>query len=433
MARASIDLSWLASLLTKTPTTTPNPTFGDTQEQPYTDPVTGNSSTVPAYTDAQGNEIPGTLPKNADTTSRFTVPSKWQTFVHPEAAAAINSLNSQYASRPIIANQINDVNNQVGAKNFDIVKNAGGVPNALSKVPSDAGYLLTGGDYQPTHTGVEGRALLNNAANIQAPQSAADVTQANVNLSQATGELSREPVTEAGLAQQDVNNLSRLLHVDAPTINLNAQQIKAQTGLEPTVEQVREYTINQQKQEAQLGLKTATERNTLYDSYGAPTMHNQAVKDLADSSNYPIQSPYENRINPSGTITPRTRNPLGMSSMAQTMGAMSDLTNANGVDTIKDNAGHTYTIPKAPPSDVDPLNPPNSGRGLVSNPETGTPTTSKPWNINDYHGGINGSLVPNAPDLTAVKARLNELHTKILSGTPLSPSEFQEYTNLQGQ
>lgn len=433
MARANIDLSWLASLLTQTPTTTPNPTFGDTQEKPYTDPVTGNSSTVPAYTDAQGNEIPGTIPSGADTTSRFTVPSKWQTFVHPEAAAAINSLNSQYASRPIIAQQTHDIGNTIGAQDAGLMRPLMAPALQNPDISNTQAYLATGGDYQPTHTGVEGRALLNNAANIQATQSAADVTQANVNLSQATGELSREPVTEAGLAQQDVNNLSRLLHVDAPTINLNAQQIKAQTGLEPTVEQVREYTINQQKQEAQLGLKTATERNTLYDSYGAPTMHNQAVKELADSENYPIQSSYENRINPSGTITPRTRNPLGMSAMAQTMGAMSDLTNANGVDTIKDNAGHTYTIPKAPPSDVDPLNPPNSGRGLVSNPETGTPTTSKPWNINDYHGGINGSLVPNAPDLTAVKARLNELHTKVLSGTPLSPSEFQEYTNLQGQ
>lgn len=379
MARANIDLSWLASLLTKTPTATPNPTYGAEQEAPYTDPVTGQTSSAPAYTDAGGNEIPGSLPKGADITSRFTAPSKWQTFVHPEAAAAINSLNSGFASRPIIAQQTHDIGNTIGAQDAKLMRPL--MPTALQSpsISDTQAYLATGGDYQPTHTGTEGRALLNNAANIQAPQSAADVAQANVNLSQATGELQREPVHESGLAQQDVNNLSRLLHVDAPTINLNAQQIKAQIGIEPTVEQVREYTINQQKQEAELGLKTSTERNTLYNTYGAPTMHNQAVKDLADSSNYPIQPPYENRINPSGTITPRTRNPLGMSTMAQTMGAMSDLTNANGLDTIKDNHGNTYTIPKAPPGDVDPLNPGGNSRSLVAPPDT---SSSAPTNTN---------------------------------------------------
>lgn len=433
MPRANIDLSWLASLLTTTPTTTPNPTFGDTQEKPYTDPVTGNSSTVPAYTDAQGNEIPGTVPSGADTTSRFTVPSKWQTFVHPEAAAAINSLNSQYASRPIIAQQTHDIGNTIGAQDAGLMRPLMSPALQNPNISNTQAYLATGGDYQPTHTGVEGRALLDNAANIQAPQSAADVVSAGNVLHETQGVAARMNTTEQSLDQDAINRLSQLTHVEAPQIKLTADRLAGELRRQPTYEEIREDLLQQQKQDAQLGLKTSTERNILYDSYGAPTMHNQAIKELADSSNYPIQSPYENQINPSGTITPRMRNPLGMSAMAQTMGTMSDLTNANGVDTIKDNAGHTYTIPKAPPSDIDPLNPPNSGRGLISNPETGTPTTSKPWNITDYHGGINGSLVPNAPNLTAMKTRLSELHTKVLSGTPLSPFEFQEYTNLQGQ
>lgn len=377
MGRANIDLSWLASLLTKTPTTTPNPTFGDTQEQPYTDPVTGQTSAAPAYTDAGGNEISGSVPKGADTTNRFTVPSKWQTFVHPEAAAAINSLNSQFASRPIIAQQTHDISNTIGAQDAKLMRPLMAPALQSPDISDTQAYLATGGDYQPTHTGVEGRALLNNAANIQAPQSAADVINANVGLRQAKGVEARTGIAEEALDQEQIDRLASLTGVEAPTIRLNAERIKNEQGTQGLYEHTREAVMKQKDEEAALNAKIATERNTLYDSYGAPTMHNQAVKDLADSSNYPIQLPYENRINPSGTITPRTRNPLGMSTMAQTMGAMSDLTNANGMDTIKDNHGNTYTIPKAPPGDINPLNP--GGRGLVTPPSessSGTPVTN---------------------------------------------------------
>src|SRR5689334_3870339 len=125
MPRANIDLGWLAGLLTKTPTATTNPDFDPSQEVPYTDPVTGQTSGVM-----------GQRP--------LIAPTNWQRLVHPEAAAAIDDINNKFTAQPAFSTQANLIRQSIAARNVANTPAWARLPNTTPEQEA----LLGGGTFQ---------------------------------------------------------------------------------------------------------------------------------------------------------------------------------------------------------------------------------------------------------------------------------------------
>lgn len=230
MGRANIDLSWLAGLLTDTPTATPNPDYtGDPNDLiPYTDPVTGQTSA-------------GQTP--------YIKPTKWQELFKPEASQAINNLNTQFSARPAMMKLEHDTKNTLGGQDFDTVRPY--QSPSLRAVPSEAGYLLTGGDLRPTATGPEARALSNNMAGVSSIQSNTDINLANKNFADSKNMLEVQPFQAATARQNAINDLATALHVTPKEIQLQANELDYKLGRQAESHELADYilhnNINEQK------------------------------------------------------------------------------------------------------------------------------------------------------------------------------------------
>lgn len=372
MGRANIDLSWLVGLLTKTPTAEQNPTFGASQEQPFFDSQTGTYSSEPAYTDAQGNEIPGTLGK-ADTIHQLVPPSQWQRFVHPEQAGQIDTVNNAFVTKPLMAGLENKVNIDTRAGNVLKMNPALRPPTLTPEQAAVSGY----GDFSPpTITNQYNRAVTGAEGGLPTTMGQTDVVQAGTGLKASLGEAGRQDVQESVLDQDTLNHWFKSFHLTPMESQLAEKQLKTEMGVQPLVAQIRERALQNQLKEqtdlvpaqTQLSLtqtqnaqRGASEAGNLWP-YTKTSMDNRAIGDAATSFAIPEQPRFANMIQPDKSVAPFRKDPLGASPFAIQMSSLGDLKNASGGDIIKDSSGKSYTIPKAPPSNMDPL----TGQPLIT-------------------------------------------------------------------
>lgn len=373
MPRANIDLSWLAGLLSPTPTAanSQNPAYGAIEdpnaEADHSGVPGGNHGAIPGigyqpqdsngnpiptstidypaksslktYHDSNGNAIDPSLVAKFGTTSPYKAPSQWQRMIHPEQSGQIDQLNNSFSSRPLVAQQENNIRYGTALSNIARMPHSA-LPLGVS--PTEAAATGYGTFQTPVELSQQNRAMANMEGGITPLQSSTDINVAKSNLESSNRALQRQPTVEAGLDQQAVNNLQKLLHVDEPSIRLAEMQVKADIGREPTYEEVREQTLkNQLREQKQLipanTTLSLTQTGNQQDvankthelmPYTTGTMANEAVGRLASSRFQPLGEPFGNRVD-GPMVTPGARNPLGMSPFQQQMQLMKDFTGQN--------------------------------------------------------------------------------------------------------
>lgn len=416
MARANIDLSWLAGLLTKTPTAanSVNPDYNQEDSIPYTDPVTGQTS--------------GVMPNNTP----YTPPTQWQRLVHSDQANAIDALNNQAVSKPLSASLSNASDIRVRSGNYARLPSSLQVPNLSPTEAAVAGY----GEFNPpTILNQQNRAVMDAQGGVPSTLAATDVTQAGTGLKAAVGEAGRQDVQESILDQDTLNHWFTAFHLTPLQSQLAEKQLKSETGVQPLVAQIRERALqNQQQQEehlvpaqTQLSLtqtenaqRQASEVGTLWP-YAKTALDNRMIGESATSHYLPEMDRFGNTIQPDGSIKPFTKNPLGASPFAVQMQSLGDLTGAGAGQTIKSADGkHTYTIPAAPPSNIDPLTGGSVSKSFTT--PTGTPTitsTNGPTVTHDTTGSMSPpvthglSTLPQSSTTSTVDAFDNERDSAI--------------------
>lgn len=344
MARANIDLSWLASLLTKTPT-------ADSQANTPDDDI-----------GSQGKFLDENF---KDVDQPYQSPTAWQRMLHPEASGQIDQLNNQYSYKPIAAAQDNSIKFNTAKSNIARMPSSA-LP--LGVTPDEMASTGYGTGQTPVELAQQNRAMSDMAGGITPIQSSTDINAAKENLTASNRALQRQPTVEAGLDQQSVNNLQKLLHVDEPSIRLAESQIKGELGREPTYEEVRERTLSNQLREqrdlvplqANLALTqtgnaqdVATKTHELMP-YTTGIMANDAVGKLAESRFQPLGEPFGNRVD-GPMVTPGVRNPLSMAPFQQSMQLMKEY-NGNNTQTITGPDGKPMTGP-VPDISRKPYNP----------------------------------------------------------------------------
>lgn len=375
MARAQIDLSWLAGLLT------PTPTAVDSANTPDLD--IGSQG---KFLDQNFNDV----------SQPYSSPSNWQRMIHPEQAAQIDQLNNQFAVRPLAAAQENQIKYDTALTNISRMPKFALASGTTPQEMASTGY----GTFQtPVELAQQNRAMANMSGGITPIQSSTDINAAHENLEASNRALQRQPTVEAGLDQQSVNSLQKLLNVDQPSIKLAESQIRSELGREPTYEEVRERTLSNQLNEqknlipaqTQLSLtqtgnaqRIANETGRLWP-YEQRTMENSAVGNAASSRYQPLGESFGNRID-NGIVTPTVRNPLGMSPMMQNMQLVKELTGEN-TQTITGLSGKpiNFQVPTIDHSAFNPLD----GGNVISATNMRSPVTHD----------ISGSMSPGTSPL----------------------------------
>lgn len=366
MARANIDLSWLASLLTKTPTATPNPAYGASDDPSFEGPVQQGGA-QPQYSPS-GTYVDPTVASQYGTTQPFEAASKWQHMMHPEASQAIDQLNNQAASAQVMPSINNTAALKVRAGNEQLLppELRPNISSPLSAAAAGYGSL----DTSPSYINQQNQALLTAQHGLPGLKAATDLTTGTYQYNAATGALSRQPREQSILNQDQVNQMRTVYGLTPDQIDLAEQQVKADARFKPTENSIRDQALkNQASQQqnivpaeqnlqlTQTGNQQAVANKTAsLMPYTTGTMQNNAVAGLTQSQFMPEEPPYGNRID-NGVVTPFTKNPLGASPIAMQMATMEDITGKNA-QTITLPSGKTIKIQgtgvsRAP---FDPLN-----------------------------------------------------------------------------
>jgi hypothetical protein len=400
---AHIDLSWLAQLLTKTPTA------ADNQLTPDLDPG------------SQGKFLDENF---KDVNTPYAAPSSWQRMVWPDQSATIDRLNNQAVSDPITAQRNNLTELGIRAGN-------------VSRRPS---YLQTPG-MSPDQAAASGQGSLdqstpdilrNNAnaiyaANAGAPLDAAAlhntatqiIQEAKNRTTQAATEgalgtpIKQATATDTGATLGTAYNTGRLGILDSEFGRqkeenlLGQEQAHGERSLLPQRLSLSNLQLGTQipiAEEAQSELP-----------YTTATMRSGAIRGLAESERMPIPPRYTDMIDPfSGNIT-LSKDPLGVNPFALQYAGLDDIKNMSsggGTQTFKDANGNVYKMPSnglVTGQGVNPLN-------TVSRPSVGggsnNVTNSVPHNT---EGSMNPTIPPESSSTTVNKPSV--------SGSPVSYKE----------
>lgn len=339
MARGNIDLSWLASLLTPTPTAanSVNSSYDPNQSIPYTDPVTGQTS--------------GVMPDNTP----FKSPSNWQRLVHPEQAGMIDTLNTQSVAKPISQNE--DVLSEL-ARRASVVSRRPSYMQTPGMTPDQAAASGQGDLSQsiPQITSNNANAIY--AANGGAPLDAAalhnlatqQIEEARAGtMRAATGNVLGTPVTQAAAENAGAGT--------ALQYNLGRQAVMpSEFG-----RQLAENRLGQASATGQLGLlpsRLSLESTQLGTQipiaeeqqselpWTTATMRAGAIRNLAETERMNIPPAATNMVNPNtGGIT-RMKDPLGANPFMLQFAGIQDLENqmsGKGM-ALKASDGSTYYV-----------------------------------------------------------------------------------------
>lgn len=353
MARANIDLSWLAGLLSGTPTAKPNPAFGAGPDPDFEGPVQ-QGGTQPLY-DPSGNYVDPTVASQYGTTQPFESASKWQHMVHPEASQAIDTMNNQAASAQVMPSINNAAALKVRASNEQLLPPSlqPNISSPLSAAAAGYGSL----DTSPSYINQQNQALLTAQHGLPGLKAATDLTTGKYQNVEATGALDRQQQEQSILNQDQVNRMQTVYGLTPQQIHLAEMQVSADSMFKPTENSIRAQALkNQQEQtfkldpaqlrlnEAQVGNQQSIADQTARQiPYTTRTMQNNAVAGLAQSQYMPEEPPYGNRIGIDGSVTPFVRNPLGASPIAMQMELMKDIT-GKSIQTITLPSGKTITV-----------------------------------------------------------------------------------------
>lgn len=366
---ARIDLTPLFALMTDSPQVQQNPAF---QDYSLNDPEATSPDTVQQ--------------------PRYIPPTRMQQYFHPEASGIINQLNATYASSPITAEHQNDITQAVRQMNIGRM-NPRDLPNRTPQELAEMGYGT--GDMTPENivqqnTAVSGldsgfvptrAAALHNEASAQAQEAANRARGAAL----AGTEGLPEQQVETERARQtyesgEYGGETALQPSKFRNMGLNySNEYQQGLGLKSRIPYLNEEAQAQAEREAFLA-----KEQLKYDPYYARTLGNEAVRGTVESSQIPIGGPFANIIQPDNSVQTRMRNPYGMSSIAQTMGAMGDINNMGGKPmVVKDNNGNTFTVPNT---------------GIISrnmNTLTGVPNISHMEHTDDRTVPTIGGFNPN--------------------------------------
>lgn len=386
MSRANIDLSWLASLLTKTPTTADNantPDLAPGSEGKFLDPT-------------------GTLHGDTiDISNPYQSPTTMQRLVWPDQSAQIDKLNNQYSSQPLMANLENSTNLNIRAGNVKKL-DPSLQPNESPLAAAAGGYGSL--DTSPSYINQQNQALLNAQHGLPGVRSATDLNTGQYDLTASKGAVDRQQMEQSAISGDLVNRWNTAYGLTPQQISLAERQVKSELGFQGSVEQIREQALKNQFDEqshlipAQNRLSltqttnaqnAASEQQTMWP-YAKTALDNRMIGEAATSHYLPEMDRFGNTIQPDGSIKPFTKNPLGASPFAVQMQSLGDLTGADVGQTIKSADGkHTYTIPAAPPSNIDPLTGGSVSKSFTT--LTGIPTitsTNGPTVTHDTTGSM---------------------------------------------
>lgn len=414
MGRANIDLSWLASLLTKTPTAT---TSANT---PDLDP-----GSVGKFLDENGQDV----------SQPYSSPSQWQRLVHPEESGAIDKMNNDYISKPIMANLENRTSLGIRAGNVGLLPLAL-APNTPALSAAAAGYGSL--DTSPSYINQQNRALLTAQHGLPGTQAATDLNIGKIENVASAGTLDRQPMEQSILNQDTVNRWHTVYGLTPDQIELAEKQVKSDLRFKPTEDSIKTQALKNQQQEqdtlvpAEQNLRLTqtgnaqniASENTQLWPYTQRSMDNHAVADAATSKYIPLQEPRGASID-NGVVTPFQRNPLGASQYESMMSMMSDI-NGKGTQTITGPDGKKMTVkmPNTLHAPFDPL-------GNASLPPSGSPMLKASSNGPSVTPDTTGSMAPPInPSLSSTT--LPETHAPSIN-VPLSTTSASTYNTGMAQ
>lgn len=331
---AKIDLSWLAQLLTPTPT-------ADSQANtPDQDP---------------GHEGKFLDSNFQDTTTPYQAPSTWQRAVWPTQAGAVDTLNNQASALPRQENLANQTQLQIRQSN--IAKR----PMAQQGIyPPDQEAAMGQGDLTQTPSdinranaatiyGANGGPSLDAAALHNTATQAIEEAKART-LQAATGNALGTPTLNAAVENAGGNtalmsNVARQTAIPSDLTRelaenkLGTAQATGELGLLPSRLSLSGTTLGNQN--------AAAEQARTDLPFTLATQRTGDIRNLAETERMPIPSQYTDLVDPStGGIT-LSKDPLGRNPIAMTFAGMSDiadLAKGKGAQTFIGNDGKPYTV-----------------------------------------------------------------------------------------
>lgn len=240
--------------------------------------------------------------------------------VNPQLAGSVNSANMQYQSAPYVAQQQHETALGLGASDYSKIRSL--LPSQLNNptVNDQQGYLMTGGDYNPTATGQVATSLQNNLNGVPSLNSAQNILAAKGNLQSTLGSLNRQPVTEATLDQEAVNRLAKETQVDPKLIQMASIRASGELGRaageQETLDWMQRNNLYRQEsvippaQEFEAGQNKFNLGQQSLLNYGTAA---QNVGDVYRQTHQPgLTTPFPMQVTPNlnnpsaGTITPTT-------------------------------------------------------------------------------------------------------------------------------
>ena len=387
MPRAHIDLSWLLGLMTDSPTAgdPSNPAYNAAVEDPYTDPLTGNTAVAHGYTLPDGTPVDASAVDKFGTTNQFKAPTVFQRAFYPQQSSEIDKLNLA----PTVAGQENAIRTSIYAKNAAKLRDT--LPEDMKGLSDEQIGLMFKDNLNPSYVGQEDTSLLNNRGGMPATTSAIQLSNARHTLAQLpqtqhledtkltndlyaeeqnrTNQLKNENVDITHLTpkkqsieaatleggedrakmanaitrEQQMNEYAKATGVDRKQLELAGKELDAQLGRSSTMKELGDYIAANNLAQA----KATSEAQP----YLSNALKNNAIRDSYLSNQFPVGAPIVNRIDSTtGNINPLEKNPTGMSEIAQTMAGLDDLKSmtGGGVQKITLPSGQTIGVKSKP-------------------------------------------------------------------------------------
>lgn len=389
MGRANIDLSWLASLMTPTPTA---------QSQANTPDLDPGS---------QGQFLD---PNFQDTNQPFQSPSQWQRIVHPEQSNAIDAQNNEFITKPLQAGLDNRTALNIHAGNVGLLDpSLRPNTNPLSAAASGYGDI----NQSPSYINQQNSALLQAQHGVPGIQASTGINTAKYQNTASAGSLERQQAEQSILNQDQVNQLQTVYGLTPAQIDLAEQQVKASSHFLPTENSIKTQALKNQQEEqsnlipAQTSLaetqtqnaqRQASEIGNLWP-YAKTALDNRAIGDAATSKFIPLQEPRGASIDSStGMVSPFQRNPLGASQYESMISMMKDI-NGNDTQMVPDQNGKMVKM-KVPNTLHTPFNPINDDTSRLLNTPVPLRTSSNGPSVTPDPSGsmappVNPSLSSN--------------------------------------
>lgn len=218
----------------------------------------------------------------------------------------------------------------------------------MAQSPLDAQMAESNRMYTPTYANTQNQARAygaNGTSGILGTTAAnTDINTANYNLNESNAALTRQPTTIATGNQQAVNSLSQSVNNDPMAIRLARNELAGKLGRQPTDLETQAYISGSNRNMAQSEYESSP-YNAASNLIGAQgnfaSAPNRAGTDYYNSiaaniaSRHPSPLGYiSNTINPDGSESGPSINPMGISPSIEKLMQMSDMANGQNTDTL---------------------------------------------------------------------------------------------------